>query len=118
MLEEDGVVSAAARTTFISPEIAKLYNFPSLNCKDQCITIVEFGGGYKTNEMVKYFNRQGVSQPELVDVLVDRAHNQTEVRADSESQLDIRVAAAVAPDVRIAMYFAPNTDDGFLHGNN
>lgn len=118
MLEKDEVISAAARTTFTPPEVAKLYNFPSLNCKNQCITIVEFGGGYKTNEMVQYFNWLGVSQPDLVDVLVDGAHNQTRVRADSEVQLDIEVAATVAPGVRIAMYFAPNTDDGFLHTIN
>ncbi|XLP21876.1 hypothetical protein ACFMB7_25680 [Bacillus toyonensis] len=84
MLEEDGVISAAARTTFTPPEVAKIYNLSSLNCKNQCITIVEFGGGYKTNEMVQYFNWHGVPQPELVDVLVDGAHNQTRVRADSE----------------------------------
>lgn len=118
MLEEDKVVSAAARKTFTPPEVAKLYNFPSLNCKDQCIAIVEFGGGYNPNDMVQYFNRLGVSQPKLVDVLVDGAHNQTGDAADGEVQLDIEVAAAVAPGVKIAMYFAPNTDDGFLHGIN
>lgn len=68
--------------------------------------------------MVQYFNWLGVSQPELVDVLVDGAHNQTKMRADSEVELDIEVAATVAPGVRIAMYFAPNTDDGFLHAIN
>ncbi|PGC22801.1 peptidase S53 [Bacillus pseudomycoides] len=118
MLEEEEVVSAAARKTFTPPEVAKLYNFPTLNCKDQCIGILEFDGGYKTNDMVQYFNRLGVSQPELVDVLVDGAHNQTGNIADSEVQLDIEVAAAVAPGVRIAMYFAPNTDAGFLHAIN
>ncbi|HHB1654733.1 S53 family peptidase [Bacillus cereus] len=118
MLEGDRVVSAATRKTFTPPEVAKLYNFPSLNCKDQCIAIVEFGGGYKTSDMVQYFNRLGVSQPKLVDVLVDGANNQTGDTADGEVQLDIEVAAAVAPGVRIAMYFAPNTDDGFLHAIN
>lgn len=47
MLEEDGVISAAARTIFTPPEVVKLYNFPSLNCKEQCITIVKFGSGYQ-----------------------------------------------------------------------
>ena len=47
MLEEDGVVSAAARETFTPTEVAKLYNFPSLNCKNQCIAIVEFGADTK-----------------------------------------------------------------------
>ncbi|EOP20017.1 MULTISPECIES: hypothetical protein [Bacillus] len=68
--------------------------------------------------MVQYFNWLGVSQPELVDELVDVAHNQTKMRADSEVQLDIEVVATVAPGVQIATYFVLNTDDGFLHAIN
>ena len=33
---------------------------------------------------------------------------------DGEVELDIEVAGAVAPSAHIAMYFAPNTDQGFL----
>ncbi|HFU7058100.1 TPA: protease pro-enzyme activation domain-containing protein [Bacillus cereus] len=115
---EENSTSTAAKKTFTPPEVAKLYNFPSLNCKDQCIAIAEFNGGYNPPDMVQYFNSLGVSQPKIVDVLVDGAHNQTGNDADGEVQLDIEVAAAVAPGVQIAMYFAPNTDDGFLHAIN
>ena len=33
---------------------------------------------------------------------------------DGEVMLDIQVAASIAPGATIAMYFAPNTDQGFL----
>jgi kumamolisin len=38
--------------------------------------------------------------------------------ADGEVVLDIEVAGGVAPDARIAVYFAPNTDQGFLDAIN
>ena len=38
--------------------------------------------------------------------------------ADGEVVLDIEVAGGVAPDARIAVYFAPNTDQGFLNAIN
>jgi len=49
-------------------------------------------------------------------VLVDHAHNHPTGPdgADGEVMLDIEVAAAVAPKALIAVYFAPNTDQGFL----
>ena len=34
--------------------------------------------------------------------------------ADGEVGLDIEVIGAIAPDARIAVYFAPNTDQGFI----
>jgi kumamolisin len=34
--------------------------------------------------------------------------------ADGEVMLDIEVAGAVAPGARIVVYFAPNTDQGFV----
>ncbi len=34
--------------------------------------------------------------------------------ADGEVMLDVEVVGAVAPQARIAVYFAPNTDAGFL----
>jgi len=34
--------------------------------------------------------------------------------ADGEVMLDIEVAASVAPGAKIAVYFTPNTDQGFM----
>jgi kumamolisin len=35
--------------------------------------------------------------------------------ANGEVMLDIEVAGAVAPRAKIVVYFAPNTDEGFLN---
>ena len=47
---------------------------------------------------------------------VDGGRNQpsTASGADGEVMLDIEVAAAIAPKAHIVVYFAPNTDKGFL----
>ncbi len=50
----------------------------------------------------------------MVAVGVDGAANSPGSDADGEVDLDIQVAAAVAPQAEIVVYFAPNTDDGFV----
>ncbi len=48
---------------------------------------------------------------------VDHAKNHATGDADGpdgEVMLDIEVAGAIAPDAKIVVYFAPNTDAGFL----
>ncbi|PGS04377.1 MULTISPECIES: S53 family peptidase [Bacillus] len=117
MLEEVETTSSAVGRTYTPPEVGKLYNFPSINCKDQCIAIAELGGGYSADDIAGYFTHLGIPQPEIIDVLVDGATNQPGVNPnkDGEVQLDIEVAAAVAPGARIAVYFAPNTDSGFTN---
>ncbi len=54
-------------------------------------------------------------------VSVNGAHNKPAGdpnSADGEVVLDIEVAGAVAPQAKIAVYFAPNTDQGFLNAIN
>ena len=52
--------------------------------------------------------------PNVVAVGVDGGANSPGGDADGEVMLDIEVAAAVAPKAQIAVYFAPNTDQGFV----
>ena len=104
-------------SSFTPPQLAKLYNFPSgLDGSAQCIGIIELGGGYRTGDIKKYFHEIGLPVPHVTTVRVDGGHNQpsTSDSADGEVMLDIEVAAAVAPKAKIAVYFAPNTDKGFL----
>lgn len=108
---------AAANGSFTPPELAKLYNFPTgLDGSGQCIAIIELGGGYRTGDIKTYFRELGLPAPRVSSVRVDGGHNQpsTANSADGEVMLDIEVAAAVAPKAKIAVYFAPNTDKGFL----
>jgi kumamolisin len=99
-------------------EVARLYSFPqSLQGDGQCIAILEFGGGYKNADLKKYFRDLGIALPKVSAVSVDGGHNHPTGDPngpDGEVMLDIEVAGAVAPKARIAVYFAPNTDDGFI----
>jgi kumamolisin len=112
-----GIQAHAAGNSFSPTDLAKLYNFPTdLNGKGQCIAIIELGGGYRTADIKAYFHKLGLPVPKVKTVRVDGGKNQpsTADSADGEVMLDIEVAAAIAPEALIAVYFAPNSDKGFL----
>jgi kumamolisin len=109
----------ATGKAFTPLEIAALYNFPkSLDGTGQTIAILEFGGGYRVADLNKYFVKLGIKVPDLIAVSVSGAHNAPTGNpnsADGEVVLDIEVAGAVAPGAKLVVYFAPNTDDGFIN---
>ena len=110
-------IQPRASTSFTPTVLAKLYDFPAgLDGSGQCIAIIELGGGYRSADLKSYFAQLKLPLPKVTSVSVDRAHNRpsTPDSADAEVMLDIEVAAAIAPRARIAVYFAPNTDRGFL----
>jgi len=106
------------------PEIAKRYNFPAgLDGSDQCIAIIELGGGYQATDIEAYFNKLGIAPPTVVPISVDGARNSPglpppEGEADGEVALDIEVAAGIAPKAKIAVYFTPNNNRTFVDAVN
>ncbi len=115
--------SAAAATSYTALQVAQAYNFPtSLNGKGETIAIIELGGGYTQSDLNTYFKSLGISPaPSVSAVSVDGATNQPTGDTsgpDTEVMLDIEVAGAVAPAAKIVVYFAPNTDAGFLDAIN
>ncbi len=111
-----GEKAQAANTSFTPVQIAQLYQFPKNTAKGQTIALIELGGGYRTADITAYFKTLGVAAPKITAVLVDKAKNAptTADSADGEVMLDIDVAGAAAPGANIAVYFAPNTDQGFV----
>jgi kumamolisin len=113
----NGGKAHAGTRSFSPPELAQLYNFPTgVDGSGQCIAIIELGGGYRTADINNYFKRLKLPVPTIKTISVDGAKNRpsNENSADPEVMLDIEVAAGVAPKALIAVYFAPNTDKGFL----
>jgi kumamolisin len=108
----------AAQPAGLSPRaVAQAYNFPDgAQGAGQTIGILELGGGYSTSDLNKYFSGLGLKTPTVSSVSVDGGANQPGVDTDSDGEvmLDIEVAGAVAPEARIVVYFAPNTDQGFV----
>ena len=97
-------------------EVAQLYNYPAGDGTGQCIGIIELGGGFQLDDLSTYFGALNITTPQVISVSVDGGTNSpsTPNSADGEVMLDIEVAGAVAPAAKIVVYFAPNTDQGFL----
>ncbi len=112
-------VRAAAPSQSYTPlQIAEAYGFPKGDGAGQCIAIIELGGGYKPADLLAYFAALGVPAPKVTAVAVDHVGNAPTGSAngpDGEVMLDIEVAGAIAPGAHIVVYFAPNTDAGFLN---
>jgi kumamolisin len=109
--------AAASDASYPPTEVATLYKFPAGTGKGQTIGIIELGGGYKTADLKKYFTELKVAHPTVSAVSVDQAKNDPTGSVDGpdgEVMLDIEVAGSIAPDCKIVVYFAPNTDAGFL----
>ncbi len=111
----------ATSTSYTPLQIAKGYSFPSGNGAGQTIAIIELGGGYTQADLQNYFTSLKLSMPTVIAVSVDGAQNDPTGDPngpDTEVALDIEVAGAVAPGATIVVYFAPNSDAGFLDAIN
>lgn len=99
-------------------KVAQLYNFPAgTDGSGQCVGILEFGGGYTTQDLNRYFKSLGTKSPQITAVSVDGSHNQPAPgpnSPDGEVMLDIEVVGAVAPGAQIVVYFAPFTEQGWV----
>jgi kumamolisin len=107
-----------AAGTFTPLQVAQAYDFPpNTDGAGQCIAIIELGGGFKSKDVQHYFkNTLKMTPPKVIAISVDGANNSPTGDPngpDGEVMLDIEVAGAVAPKSTLAVYFAPNTDQGF-----
>ena len=108
--------AAAAPSSFTPPQVAQAYQWPATaSGAGQTIGIIELGGGYKQADLTAYFKSLGLTAPSITAVSVDKGTNAptNANSADGEVMLDIEVAASVALGAKIAVYFTPNTDQGF-----
>ncbi len=102
---------------YTPPQVAEAYSFPpGTDGAGQCVALLELGGGYRESDLADYFAGLGLAPPAVRAVGVDGAANSPGAPQgpDAEVMLDIEVVASVAPGVQVVVYFAPNTDRGFL----
>jgi len=107
--------------SYIPSQVAKAYNFPAGNGAGQTVGLIELGGGYKQSDLTAYWKLAGVPPVSVTAVGVDGGSNAPSGdpnSADGEVCLDIEVVGGIAPGIKIAVYFAGNTDAGFLDAIN
>jgi kumamolisin len=109
--------AAASAVSYTPLQVATAYGFPAGTGQGECVALIELGGGFTPADLTTYFSGLDVGSPSVVAVSVDHAGNAPTEDADGpdgEVMLDIEVVGAIAPQAKIAVYFAPNTDAGFL----
>ena len=108
---------AGGNISYSPVQVGQLYQFPNgVTAPNQTIGIIELGGGFRQTDITAYFKSLGQKPPKVIAVPIGTGkNNPTNANsADGEVMLDIEVAGAVAPGARIVVYFAPNTDQGFV----
>jgi kumamolisin len=113
---EDGTAAPAVQGgPLTAPQVASFYEFPAgTDGTGQTVAIIELGGGYTPADLATYFSGLGLSVPSVTAVGVGGASNSPGQAADGEVELDIEVVGAVAPGAAQRVYFADNTDQGFI----
>jgi kumamolisin len=110
--------ATTGNASFTPVELATLYDFPDGDGDGQCVGIIELGGGERGADLQAYFSDLGLGVgPEVTVVKVDHGRNHPTGDPngpDGEVMLDCEVVGAIAPKAHIVVYFAPNTDSGFL----
>jgi kumamolisin len=106
---------ATPAQTYTPLQVGALYEYPAgTDGSGQGIAIIELGGGFSPQDLATYFKGLGITPaPAVSAVSVAGGANTPGGDADGEVMLDIEIIGALAPKAAIAVYFAPNTDQGF-----
>jgi kumamolisin len=115
-------IASAAQVSYTGMQLGAVYRFPpATDGSGQTLAIIELGGGYGDADLQHYFGGLSLPVPAVRAVGVDGAGNlpgKDPQGADGEVLLDIEVAGSLAPAASLVVYFAPNTDAGFLDAVN
>ncbi|MGD0268833.1 MAG: S53 family peptidase [Candidatus Sulfotelmatobacter sp.] len=106
--------------SYTPAQVATFYDFPTNeNGSGECIALIELGGGYIPTDLTNYWKQLHLTQtPTVSAVSVGNGSNSPTGDPngpDGEVMLDIEVAGSIAPAAKIVVYFADNTDAGFLN---
>jgi len=115
-----GARAAAVSLSYTPIQVATLYNFPAaVDGSGECIGLIELGGGYNPPDLSNYWSQLNLTEtPTVSAVSVGNGSNNPTGDPngpDGEVMLDIEVSGSIAPGAKIVVYFAENTDAGFLN---
>jgi kumamolisin len=115
-----GARADSVNLSYTPPQVAALYDFPTgVDGAGECIALIELGGCYNTADLSNYWSQlKLIETPAVSAVSVGNGSNNPTGDPngpDGEVMLDIEVAGSIAPGAKIVVYFADNTDAGFLN---
>ena len=84
------------------PALERQYGFPAVDARGRRIALLEFGGGFSSDDIAAYASRLAIAEPRLTPVSVAGATGQH----GSNAPLDRAVAASIARDWKASVPFA------------
>jgi kumamolisin len=99
---------------YVPSELASHYNFPSGDGSGQTIGLLEFGGGYFSEDLKKFCKLAGVAVPKVTTVSTDWTAADSRDGAEGEVMLDIEVVAGICAKANIVVYFAQWSEQGWI----
>jgi kumamolisin len=117
--------------TFLPPQVAELYSFPSGDASGQTVAIFAFNGpmgdggpsapgGYEPAILERYFtNLLGLPMPEITDVTIqgpgnDPGDGTNPADASPEVYLDLSIVGALATGAKVVVYFTEFNEQGWV----
>jgi kumamolisin len=117
--------------TFLPPQVADLYGFPSGDASGQTVAVFAFNGpmgdggpsapgGYKPAILEHYFTEVlGLPMPQIADVTIqgpgnDPGDGTNPADASPEVYLDLSIVGALAPGAKIVVYFTEFNEQGWV----
>lgn len=112
--------AAATPRALTVKQITGAYGFPTTaDGTGQTVAIVELGGAYSPTDLAAFCQGSGIAFPSVTSRAVGGASIVSDPGgADVEVTLDVEVIAAAAPGAKQVVFFADNTDAGFLDAIN
>jgi kumamolisin len=106
--------AAVSRSWFFPAELATIYTFPDGNGQGQTVGILEFGGGYFSDDLTTFCQNANIQMPSVKAISVNNTSTNQRDGAEGEVMLDVEVIAGVCPAAAIAVYFSTFDESGWV----
>jgi kumamolisin len=104
----------SSRSWFFPAELASIYGFPDGNGQGQTIGILEFGGGFFSDDLATFCQDASIPVPTVKAVSVNNTPTNQRDGAEDEVMLDVEVVAGVCPAASIVVYFSTFDENGWI----
>lgn len=107
--------AAANRSWFFPAELAAIYAFPAGDGGGQTVGLLEFGGGFFSDDLATFCKNANIPVPTVRPVSVDNTPTNQRDGAEGEVMLDVEVVAGVCPAASIVVYFSSFDENGWVN---
>ena len=107
--------AAESRTWFFPAELAGIYSFPDGAGQGQAVGLLEFGGGFFSDDLATFCQNANVAVPTVRTVSINNTPTNQRDGAEGEVMLDVEVIAGACPQSTVVVYFSSFDESGWVN---